>query len=29
MREHVEAFHANKEYKLAIAVFIPTLPFLK
>ena len=29
MREHVETFHGNKEHKLAIAIFIPTLPLLK
>ena len=29
MHKHVETFHANKGYKLAIAVFIPTLPFSK
>ena len=29
MRNHAEKLHANKDYKLAIAVFVPTLPFSK
>ena len=29
MRKHAETFHTNKSCKLAIVVFIPTLPFSK
>ena len=29
MRKHAETFYANKGYKLAIAVFIPTLLYSK
>ena len=29
MCKHAETFHANKGYKLANAIFIPTLLFLK
>ena len=29
MRKHAETFHANKGSKMAIACFIPVLPFSK
>ena len=29
MRKHAETFHTNKGCKLAIVIFIPTLPFFK
>ena len=29
MRKHAEMFHANKGYKLAFVVFMPTSPYSK